>query len=532
MPSNREIREQLLELFSDAKDRWFSTKQCKTLTEGDHTQVRTVLKKLHEEGKINCKGSSAFSWSMPSNGVVVQNPSVSSSKGEDVASDNKDDYVLLDTRVLHRRPANDTEKAFCYYNGNSASRTWVSKRNSQCYMVHGYGYRAVPRWMATSNGWPIVEMTPSSVSYNVSHLVAMSTAEVEEYENSEFASEKDSETAAKLKEEKEKLKDLYDALDGKFQKMEKDFEKLKEKNKDLQAQADGNKVITVVHHKDGKKTSTKIKDIVLPNGFDRIKSLAECRRNILLVGPAGCGKTYTGWLLSKVFKMEFASLSLTAGASEVHLLGRVNHNITSGKPTYREAEFLHFFENGGVFLLDELDAADPNMLLTINSGIANGYISIPDRHGKTKAYRHPDFVLIATANTFGRGANRMYAGRNQLDEATLDRFRIGMVEVYYDPRIEAAIAPSSEGNDFEVEETNEPNYAKTTAEALALRGYHLRGTCQFIRNRIEKASIRRIMSTRFIEDGHIMMTKANWSLQDVLEVYLEGWSREECAKLT
>jgi cobaltochelatase CobS len=36
--------------------------------------------------------------------------------------------------------------------------------------------------------------------------------------------------------------------------------------------------------------------------------------------------------------------------------------------------------------------------------------------------KHPDFVCVAGANTFGLGANRMYVGRNQLDAATLDRF--------------------------------------------------------------------------------------------------------------
>jgi hypothetical protein len=39
------------------------------------------------------------------------------------------------------------------------------------------------------------------------------------------------------------------------------------------------------------------------------------------------------------------------------------------------------------------------------------------------------FVCIAAANTFGTGADRQYVGRNQLDESTLDRFRIGQIEL-------------------------------------------------------------------------------------------------------
>ena len=78
------------------------------------------------------------------------------------------------------------------------------------------------------------------------------------------------------------------------------------------------------------------------------------------------------------------------------------------------------YEHGGVFLLDEIDACDSNTLLAINLAIANGYCNVPNRHGNPVAHRHPNFIVIATANTLGRGATRSYAGRNQLDEASLE----------------------------------------------------------------------------------------------------------------
>lgn len=52
--------------------------------------------------------------------------------------------------------------------------------------------------------------------------------------------------------------------------------------------------------------------------------------------------------------------------------------------------------------------------------------------------RHPDFCAIAAGNTFGRGADRQYVGRNQLDAATLDRFQT--YEVDYDEQLESQIA--------------------------------------------------------------------------------------------
>jgi MoxR-like ATPase len=80
--------------------------------------------------------------------------------------------------------------------------------------------------------------------------------------------------------------------------------------------------------------------------------------------------------------------------------------------------FREAYENGGIFLLDEVDAGNANVLTLLNSALSNGYFSFPD--GVVK--RHENFRCVAAANTFGNGADRQYVGRNQLDAATLDRF--------------------------------------------------------------------------------------------------------------
>jgi hypothetical protein len=48
--------------------------------------------------------------------------------------------------------------------------------------------------------------------------------------------------------------------------------------------------------------------------------------------------------------------------------------------------------------------------------------------------RHPNFRMVATANTFGHGADRVYVGRNELDAASLDRF--ATINVGYDLTLE------------------------------------------------------------------------------------------------
>jgi cobaltochelatase CobS len=78
-----------------------------------------------------------------------------------------------------------------------------------------------------------------------------------------------------------------------------------------------------------------------------------------------------------------------------------------------------------VFHFDEFDNGHPSILATVNAALANGQMAFPDRMVK----RHANFRAVASANTYGRGADRKYVGRQALDMATLDRFAIEYVDV-------------------------------------------------------------------------------------------------------
>src|SRR5262249_41806066 len=138
-------------------------------------------------------------------------------------------------------------------------------------------------------------------------------------------------------------------------------------------------------------------------------------------------------------ELPFYFVSISAGMSEGQLVGRLLPVGKQGKFEYVISKFVSAYENGGVLLLDEAAAGDPNMLLVINAALANGEMDVPNRPEKPAAKRHPDFICIAAANTFGTGADRQYVGRNQLDESTLDRFRIGQIDMDYDANLELAL---------------------------------------------------------------------------------------------
>lgn len=162
---------------------------------------------------------------------------------------------------------------------------------------------------------------------------------------------------------------------------------------------------------------------------DLVLRVAALNHPIMLVGPAGCGKTTIGEHTAVALDLPFY---ITGTVNDTHeLLG-----YRDGFGKYQPTPFRSAFEHGGVWIADEIDAWSAPALLCANSALANGFCGFPDR--ELPIYRHPDFRMIATANTYGAGADRVYVGRNELDAASLDRF--ATIDVDYDLDLERIFA--------------------------------------------------------------------------------------------
>lgn len=118
--------------------------------------------------------------------------------------------------------------------------------------------------------------------------------------------------------------------------------------------------------------------------------------------------------VAKAMNLPFGYICLTAGASETWLFGR---NTPNG---FIEGEFSKLYKNGGVFLADEMDAADSNLLIALNTAIDSDQLLNPMSGEVIK--KHKDFVFIGAGNTNGLGATGQHNGRNKLDASTLSRF--------------------------------------------------------------------------------------------------------------
>ena len=268
--------------------------------------------------------------------------------------------------------------------------------------------------------------------------------------------------------------------------------------KQLEAGATPREIVVKV----GDGQAVHIDGLVHP-AFDEIVQLAQARKHIFIPGPSGCGKSHLAGQVAEALGLKYGFISCSAGMSESQLLGRMVPAGENGQFVFLGTQFLDCYENGGVFLFDEIDAADANVLLVVNSALANGHLSIPNRHDNPIAKRHPDFVCIAAANTFGRGADRQYVGRSELDESTLDRFRIGTVPMDYDNRLERQLCPDSKLFDL-------------------LDG---------IRDRVRENRLERVVSTRFIKEAFEMVSQYGWTVDDVTNKLFAGWRADEIAKV-
>ena len=182
-----------------------------------------------------------------------------------------------------------------------------------------------------------------------------------------------------------------------------------------------------------KKPKKELVHSAFPKVLKILQSQKRKEKNIMLVGEAGSGKTHLVATVAKALGREFYPMSVGLQTTKSDLLGFVNAQGGYVTTPVREA-----YEKGGVLLLDEFDSAHAGVVTILNSLLANGHCSFADKI----VTKHPDFICICACNTYGRGANVEYVGRNRLDSATLDRFIV--VDVGYDTKLEEKLTGNKE----------------------------------------------------------------------------------------
>jgi AAA domain (dynein-related subfamily) len=189
--------------------------------------------------------------------------------------------------------------------------------------------------------------------------------------------------------------------------------------------------IVVVHKEEDGTEIERLNIGVQHYKFDELRIMIRCRTHTALIGPMGSGKTRATAMSAKAAGLPFYKLSVGPQTAQSQLLGYMD-----AKGRYIRTALRDALEYGGVILLDEFDTAHPGVATTIN-GLVDGNETAGFPDGIVRV--HPDFVCVLNMNTFGRGADRTYVARTELDGATMDRF--ACLEWPYDEDLERAIVP-------------------------------------------------------------------------------------------
>jgi hypothetical protein len=227
-------------------------------------------------------------------------------------------------------------------------------------------------------------------------------------------------------------------------------------------------------------------------------------KRVWLCGPSGTGKSHLIEQCAKALGFStddknYEYLKGSAGVTESHMTGRMTFD-----GTFIDGSVSRAFRDGSFLCLDEFDGFDANAGLVFNSVLDNqGVLATPNDKENPFARKHDDFHVAVASNTWGDGNDFNFAGRGQLDLATLDRLQAVKVYVDYDKNIERALAG---------------NYTNMADCLWSLR------------ERCNKNHVRRTISTRLFLDGQKWML-AGKSNSKLLDIITTGWTKEELDKV-
>lgn len=240
------------------------------------------------------------------------------------------------------------------------------------------------------------------------------------------------------------------------------------------------------------------------SNFEALYRAVGAGLNVWLVGPAGTGKTSAAAAVAKALNIPFHAKSIGPQTTEGGLLGYM-HGGHYVRTPLRDA-----YEHGGVMLLDECDAAAAGIVVA-NAVAANPVAGFPD--GVVE--RHPNFRLIAGANTIGQGADAQYVSRQPIDAATLDRFVF--LPWDNDPRLESAACgvPLSAFAGLPMIPVRKFHDDDGHAEDRCVEFIQQTTKVRMALNRLGK-TVRMIVGNRTNQHGTALV-RAGWTVADALE---------------
>ena len=168
-------------------------------------------------------------------------------------------------------------------------------------------------------------------------------------------------------------------------------------------------------------------------------AVMDMKQNVFCVGPTGSGKSTFVMKICEDIGQSFIRINLHEDFTVDDFIGgmqKVGEDIKFVYGVLPQAMM-----NGDVLILDECDAAPPEVLFALHAILEDSRPPlIITKNGGEKVFQSDDFRVVANGNTLGRGdETALYQGTQILNEAFLDRFGSVFTFDYLKPSEESKI---------------------------------------------------------------------------------------------
>lgn len=174
---------------------------------------------------------------------------------------------------------------------------------------------------------------------------------------------------------------------------------------------------------------------------DFLKSVIEKKKffPVNIVGPTGTGKSIMAEQVCAELGRAYCRIQITPEADEDSLIGGVRLVEENGVTvtTFQYGPVVEAMRSGAVLMIDEIDRGS-NKIMCLQAVMEGKPIVIKRTNEVIEP--HPDFTIIATSNTKGRGDDSgKYMAAVIIDDAFLERFPVVLQHDYPPEHIEAQI---------------------------------------------------------------------------------------------